>query len=151
MPRYNQHTWAPVHDPDSTKYKNLDFFSTYLARNAPDDYVMMHFQRKAKVYMLAGGKYEEGSWVTLPGWESEEWVKMVNGSARIKAVMGVADNMTFHVNHYAFVLTQAPSREIMLPSVEWVRKNINGLKTNGYYVILAAEASGKPGAKACTA
>ncbi len=32
----------------------------------------------------------------------------------------------------------------MLPSVEWVRKNINGLKTNGYYVILVAEASGEP-------
>lgn len=141
-PRYSKHAYAPVEDLSSTKYHNLDYFGTFLAKDMPDKYITMSFNRPAKVYLLVNGHDGTHPRVGLPGWRSEGWVVMVKGKEEGKVDLGVAKPMLFFPPSMAYVFSKVASEEIVLPSKVWVGRNLRGLDKDGYYNVLVAEADG---------
>lgn len=143
-PRYKKHSWAPITNLNSSKYKTLDFFTTELPpKPAVSSSVTLYFQRPAKVYILVPGTNSSLSPAFLPGWQSEDWVKMVSGRQNRTSVFGIVSqwHTLLPLNAHAF---SKVGEIVSLPHHDWILKNVKGIETNGKYATLIAESDGSP-------
>lgn len=143
VPRYTQHGWSPMNNLSSTEYTNLDLFTTYMQRDGPDHYLTISFQRPAKVYLFVAGFDRAMPRAQLSGWDPKGWAAMTkNTNGNGKAQVGLMSKKEFPVMNHAFVFSKPAATNVQLPSMAWVAKNVRGMKSNGYYIVLVGEADG---------
>lgn len=142
-PRYDKHAWAPLNSPRSRKYRRLDLFACFLARNHPDRYLTMYFNRPAKVYLFVHTFDKRRPRLFLQGWRPEGWVKKVKGSGKVN--LGVTKPMLFSAPGFAYVFSKPARRRVILPSKAWLKRNVRGArKVEGTYHVMVGERNGRP-------
>lgn len=97
VPRYKNHTWAPLKNRKSKRYAGLDLFVTNARGNANAEFATISFQRKARVYLMVAAWARKFPSAKLPGWKSEGWAILVKGSHIDKTVLGVSRKTKSHV------------------------------------------------------
>lgn len=135
------HQYAPLLDVNSTKYRGLDLFWAYQTGEG-DDFIELELQRAAKVYLLVAfeynGDYPEPS---LEGWKSEEYVGLVKGVDE-DLPFGVHQTNYRWIPREAYAFSKVVDGKIILPTGEWVQRNIQGGKPIADYIVLVAEEDG---------
>lgn len=127
--QYKRHRYAPMSDLSSHVYSELDWFWASNGQGVTDDFVKLHFNRQARVYLLIPvHKYSEMSDPTLPGW---------NAVGPAVAVKGLDKPLEFGVHQKYTVLNAISEKvyvfskegsEIVLPHHSWVWNNLKGFK-----------------------
>lgn len=127
--RHTQHEYAPMHEPSSNKYSSLDWFWASNGQGKTDDFVKLHFNRAARVYLLVPvHMYSDMESPSLPGWKAVEPVVLVKGDRR-PLVFGTFQKYS--------VLSSLPQKmyvfykdgsEVVLPHHSWVWGNLKGFK-----------------------
>lgn len=147
-----EHTSEPVDDAKpSSKYANLDLFVTMSGKNPPDDFVTLHFQRPARVYLMVPRNFkafEQEKEAVLPGWKAEGWAELNSGCAEEHYEFGVVKPLSsplkvkFSKQVYVFSNAGKESDEVTLPSFKFVAKEVADVKWRGMYNTLVAEENG---------
>lgn len=144
FPRYQTHAWAPLENPTSTKYANLDYFSTHTGTENHADFVTLNFQRSAKVYLMIHAYRGTGAAPTLTGWTSEkEYIEITKGKG-LRTAMDIGTcNATFGATSRAYVFSKVGT-SIEIGSRAWMFANVKNLETKGSWSAMIAEADGSP-------
>eukprot|EP00171_Calliarthron_tuberculosum_P005281 IDg5281t1 len=143
LPQYTQHSWVPVGDPTSTKYLNLDYFTTHSSRDPVENYCTINFQRRAKVYLLVHGWVRNDPDATLAGWKSEGWVEFKpNTSSNRDTIFGLGKRKgKMYAPSRAYVFSKI-AESLTIPSHHVIGSNIRGINLKGYWSVLISEADG---------
>lgn len=147
FPRFKNITFAPVSNPTSTKYKNLDYFFTGGQTQYPT--FRMYFQRKAIVNLIVPvpfANYSRTKTASFPGdWKSEGWIKRVAGSSTL--TFGVHQKLQVPSSQYWYMFsmkTSTKNREhfIDLPQTAFVKQTLKHLGVDGSFDLLISEQDG---------
>lgn len=143
IPRHKGHSYAPIDNLRSTKFKGLDLFHT---ADTMGPSFRMTFQRSARVYMLVSVEKEQfdpRKFADLRGgWKSEGWAERVSGQDTI--TYGIHGSLKRKMPKYTFVFSKntGPKDFIELPQARFVQQRISGISVSGIFNLLIAEADG---------
>lgn len=147
QPRYGKHAYAPEEELNSTKYTSMDLFVANSPRNVVRDFVTLHFQRRAKVYLFITGRGSKSTCATLSGWKSEGWARLIKGRGT-KGILGAVRKFQWHFPGSVYVFSQTLNGTVVgIPSISWLRRHVRGIKVGWSLFILAGEIDGKPVSK----
>ena len=156
QPRYTKHEYMPAHksaNPD--KYNGLDLFVTESDRNSADGMLTLHFQRRARVYILvqrSDMSFKTNISAVLDGWKSEGWAVLKSGCSEEETEFGVMKpsplKVVFGKQVYVFSNEGKEADEVTLPSFQAVHKQIKDARFRGAFLTLVAEQDGSDVKKA---
>lgn len=144
-PRYTGHRFAPLRDENSTVYEGLDWFyaSNYKQPNT-DSFIRLNLHRASKVFLVVAVSYDRDfPPAILKDWTSEGWARRVDELPN-EFVVGVHQTATRWLPEYVYIFSRSADKSALLPSQEWVKGNISGVKPVGSWYVMLGEADGSP-------
>jgi len=145
FPRYKQHAWIPINNSASTKYSNLDYFTTNHRTNSSiHDFVTLYFQRNALVYLLVHSTKSNGNPPSLTDWKPEGFINMSRGTEAESTSIDMGDgtiNGQLHAPRTAYVFSRNGT-SVSIGSQDWVFNNMRNLDADGSWSALIAESDG---------
>lgn len=142
-PRFNLVTYAPMSNPASTKYENLDFAQFGGVWNFNESQILyLKFTRPAKVYIFQSAwdrNYED---ITFEDWTSEGWAER-RGDSNDRINLSIQGEIYFHPHRFFYVFSKyTENDEIILPGGGYMNKTAVGSRTWPHYWVLFAEEDG---------
>ncbi len=142
-----RHNFKLVSDDGSNKViQNLDAFGVFNGLRPEQDWVTLHFQRSAKVYMYVGSWDRITRKPYLSGWNYEGLFKAPSRDRQVWTSGKIgARSAEYRVHLRGVLFSKVVRDKVTIPTRHWVRQNVRNAKVgDGYYNIFIAEANGRP-------
>lgn len=144
-PRYQywKHQYIPLGERQSTKYKNLDLFVTNTDSVPRRNFCTLHFQRRAKVYLLIHAWVRGNPRAALAGWRSEGWAELKH-HRREKPMVTIGlgkRKVKMNLPRRAYVFSRV-GKSVTIPTHQVLGKSITGMRLSGRWSLLVAEENG---------
>lgn len=147
LAKYTLHRYAPVSDPNSLVYDGLDWFWTTSGHLDRPDFIKLHFNRHARVYLIIPmHRLSKMTTPSLGSWKPMGEVKLVKGEGR---PFGFGVHQKYEGESFLYeraYIFSMMGKDVELPHQQYVTKYLKGFEIpKGHpWIAMIGERDGSP-------